>query len=235
MYRGADTLATCEFCGADLTGRREGTRYCNVSCPSVARYRRHPDRGHRGVNPHRGRGKHLQRLHQGLRRAQGTTPEQGRARSAPLHPSRRHRGPDPRQGQGCAGRRHRLRSSTPPGAGRRRPRPSAPVTAAERGRERTGRPAFGAAWSLRSGSPRRLVLGCSNTRLVSRLVVESLASSAELGKHGVSSPETPIEVRRRRLLRGGAFVFHRDGSSALSRPSGSQAAEGCLNGLPWRS
>jgi hypothetical protein len=48
MYRSA---VTCEFCGSDLEGRREGTRYCDVSCRSAAWHRRHPDRGHHRETP----------------------------------------------------------------------------------------------------------------------------------------------------------------------------------------
>ncbi len=44
-------IATCENCGASLEGRREGTRYCHVTCRSAAWHRRHPERGHHGETP----------------------------------------------------------------------------------------------------------------------------------------------------------------------------------------
>ena len=50
MYRAGNTL-TCEFCGASLEGRREGTRFCDVSCRSAAWHHRHPERGRHGETP----------------------------------------------------------------------------------------------------------------------------------------------------------------------------------------
>ena len=50
MYQAVNTTA-CENCGADLEGRREGTRFCDVTCRSAAWHRRHPERGHHGVTP----------------------------------------------------------------------------------------------------------------------------------------------------------------------------------------
>jgi hypothetical protein len=44
----AVVTTTCENCGASLEGRREGKRYCDVTCRSAAWHRRHPDRGHHG-------------------------------------------------------------------------------------------------------------------------------------------------------------------------------------------
>ena len=48
MYQAA---STCEFCGASLEGRREGTRYCDVTCRGAAWHLRHPGRGHQGETP----------------------------------------------------------------------------------------------------------------------------------------------------------------------------------------
>jgi hypothetical protein len=50
MYQAVNTT-TCENCGADLEGRREGTRFCDVTCRSAAWHRRHPERGHHGETP----------------------------------------------------------------------------------------------------------------------------------------------------------------------------------------
>ena len=50
MYQAVNTTA-CENCGADLEGRREGTRFCDVTCRSAAWHRRHPERGHHGETP----------------------------------------------------------------------------------------------------------------------------------------------------------------------------------------